>query len=524
MNERPPTASDAMLERLSTPTAVALFWIGFSIVFAAIQLLSSSTLTLDSAVTVENVQRHLAGGYQLRNPPLFDWMYYFAQSVLGEGILPHTLLRYVFFAAIGILHYVAFRQVGCERRMAAAFSYSLIFFIWMASDFHYHYTHSLPLFVIGLAAWVTAVAYVDRPRASLGALLGLLIGFGTIAKWSFLLPVAGVLCAFLFDRRARAALLDRRSLLILVLAIVPLIPVALWLGRVDGNVASVVHNRLVGSSAPYAERALQAIREYLESMVLYLLPWPIFVGLIGTLARRRETVPQPVHANGRLAVAATLWTVGLGLAGVTALGVTNMGTRYMFPVLLTAPIAMAAWIAVRVDDRQFAEATIRTATVVMIVAVVIRFWSFHILDGYLPENTEQRIPYAALTEELTASGFGSAQFITPSERDAGNLIAHMPEARAVALNSLRAESPPADQLPVRPCVAIWRGSLEGSSTRPELPPQPESIAALAGTGAGPVDDIFVDWPRPLYGEDRHSVWRVMPLPDDSSACRTARGL
>jgi 4-amino-4-deoxy-L-arabinose transferase-like glycosyltransferase len=518
------TSSDATIERLSTPSAVALFWICFSLVFAAIQLLSSSTLTLDSAVTVENVQRHLAGGYQLRNPPLFDWMYYFAQSAIGDGILAHTILRYVFFAAIGILHYVAFLQVGCGRRMAAAFSYSLVFFIWIASDFHYHYTHSMPLLVIGLAAWVTAIAYVDRPRAWLAALLGLLIGFGTISKWSFLLPVAGTLCAFLFDRRARTALLDRRSLLILLLAIVPLIPVALWLGRVDGNVASVVHNRLVGSSSPYAERALKAILEYLEAIVLYLLPWPIFVGLIGYLARKRESGPRPMHANGRLAVAATVFTAGLGFAGVAALGVTNMGTRYMFPVLLTAPIAMAAWIAVRVEERQFAEATMRTATVVTIVAVVIRFWSFHILDGFLPENNEQRIPYAALTAELTARGFGAAQFIAASERDAGNLIAHMPGARAIALNSLRAESPPADPLTARPCVAIWSGSLEGSATRPELPPQPESIAALAGTGAGRIDDVFVDWPRPLYGEDRHSVWRIVPLPEDSRACRSARGL
>jgi hypothetical protein len=185
---------------------------------------------------------------------------------------------------------------------------------------------------------------------------------------------------------------------------------------------------------------------------------------------------------------------------------------------------MAAWIAVRVDDRPFAEATMRTATVMTIVAVVIRFWSFHVLDGFLPENTEQRIPYAALTEELKARGLGAVQFVTPGERDAGNLIVHLPEARAVALNSLRVEAPPADRLPVRPCVAIWSGSLEGSHDRPELPPLPDSIAALAGSGAGQIGDIFVDWPRPLYGEDRQSVWRVMPLPDDASACLAARGL
>jgi hypothetical protein len=117
---RQASPSEAAIDRLSTPVAVFLFWAGFSVIFAAIQLLSSSTLTLDSAVTVENVQRHFSGGYQLRNPPLFDWLYYFTQFVLGEGILAHTVLRYVFFTAIGVLHYFAFLQIGCSRRLASS--------------------------------------------------------------------------------------------------------------------------------------------------------------------------------------------------------------------------------------------------------------------------------------------------------------------------------------------------------------------------------------------------------------------
>jgi hypothetical protein len=518
------SAADRLVERLSTPWAVALFWIGFSVVFAVIQLVSSSTLTLDSAVTVENVQRHLSGGYQLRNPPLFDWMYYFTQAVLGGGILAHTLLRYFLFAPIGILHYFAFRQVGCSRRLAAAFSYSLIFFIWMASDFHYHFTHSLPLFVLGLASWVTAIAYIERQDAWRAGLLGLLIGFGLIAKWSFVLPLAGTLVAFLLDGRARMALLNRRSLLIPLFAVIPLVPVVLWLIEVNGDVVSVVHDRMVSGSVPFIERVGPAIGEYAESLVLYLLPWPVVVGIIAYLNRRREAAPEPMHANGRLAAAATLWTAGICLAGVAGLGVTNMGTRYMFPVLLTAPIAIAAWIAARVDEPTFAEATIRTATVVAIAAVVIRFWSFHIIDGVLPDNVEQRMPFAALAHELEARNLGAAQFISTSERDAGNLMAHLPEARAVALGSLRAEPPPADLLSVRPCVAIWRGKIEGSPTRPEPAPQPEAIAALAGADAGPIEDVYVNWPRPLYGDDLQSVWRIMPLPEATPACREARGL
>ncbi len=518
-----PTTSDAIVLRLSSLRAVALFWVGFSIVFAAIQLLSSSTLTLDSAVTVENVQRHLSGGYQLRNPPLYDWLYYFASRIFGEGILAHTVLRYLFFSAIGVLHYVAFRQIGFSRRLAAAFSYSLIFFVWMASDFHYHFTHSLPLLAIGLAAWVSLVAYVERPGAGRAAVLGLLIGLATIAKWSFLLPAAGALAAVLLDRRARAAFFDRRTLLVALFAVLPVVPVVIWMLGIDGNVVSVVHDRLVGKPVRYVERILPAAKSYLVSVVLYLLPWPIFIGLIAFAARRPEA-PSPLHPNGRLAVAATLWTVGLGLAGVMAVGVGNMGTRYMFPVLLVAPLAMAAWFAARVDEAKFAEGTIRVATVVVVVVTIVRFWSFQIIDGVVPENPTQRTPYDALAAELTAHGLGAAQFVTTNDRDAGNLLAHLPAARAIALVTQRVEPPLPDALADRPCIAIWGGAHAKLPDAPREPQAPDFVKPFVEADAGHVEDIVIPWHKPLYGFDRVSLWRILPLPAEAPVCLAARSL
>jgi hypothetical protein len=516
-------ASDAIVERLSSLRAVALFWIGFSLVFAAIQLLSSSTLTLDSAVTVENVQRHLAGGYQLRNPPLFDWLYYFASQVFGEGILAHTVLRYVFFPAIGVLHYVAFRQVGMSRTLAATFSYSLIFFVWMASDFHYHFTHSLPLLAVGLGAWVMLMAYVDRPSATRAATLGLLVGLATIAKWSFLLPVTATLVAVLLNARARAAFFDRRALLVPLFAILPLVPVTIWMLGIDGNVVSVVHDRLVGTPAPYVERILPAVKSYLVSIVLYILPWPVFVGIIAFAARRRAT-PGPLHPNGRLAAAATLLTIGLGLAGVIAVGVGNMGTRYMFPVLLTAPIAMAAWLAARVEEKPFATLTMRTATVMVVVATIARFWSFQIIDGVVPENPTQLTPYDTLAVELSARGLGDAQFVTDEDRDAGNLIVHLPEGRAIALVTQRVEPPPPDTEAERPCVALWGGDRARLPARPREPRVPGFVQPFIDAGAGPVEDLLIPWHKPLYGVDRVSLWRILRLPPDAPVCRMARGL
>jgi 4-amino-4-deoxy-L-arabinose transferase-like glycosyltransferase len=520
----PTTAMEDPIDRLSSPVAVAIYWVGFGVMFGAIQVLSSSTLTMDTAVTAETVQRQLAPAYQVRNPPLFDWMYFVVQAGFGDAILSHSLLRYSLIAAIGILHYAAFLQVGCNRRLAAAFSYSLIFFVWMASDVHYHFTHSLPLVAAGLATWICAIAYIDRPRVWLAALLGICVGLGIVAKWSFPLPLAGAAIAFALDSRARAAFAQWRSALIPVTAIIPIAPVAYWLATIDRNLISVVHDVLVHTPAPYVDRVGEAVWKYVTSIFLYLLPWPIFVGLISYGTRREARDRGSMHPNGRLAASMTLWTIGLGLAGVTVLGVDNMGMRYMFPVLLTGPIAMAAWVAPRVNDTGFARTTFVVATVVTLVAAVIRLWSFHIVDGFWPANTRQRVPYERLAEELALRGLATAQFVTSGHRDAGNLMAQLPDARAVSVDSVRIEPPPADGASERVCVALWGGNDWKVPGRPRPLRTPEALAPIVADVPGPFEDIVVDWPSPLYGEDRRSIWRVVKLPEDTPACRAARGI
>jgi len=520
----PAKSTGDLLDLLSSPVAVVAYWVGFGVVFGAIQVLSSSTLTMDAAVTAETVQRHLAPAYQIRNPPLFDWMYYFVQAAFGDRILAHTVLRYTLIAAIGILYYAAFLQVGCNRRAAAAFSYSLIFFVWMASDIHYHFTHSLPLVAAGLATWVCAVAYIDRQPTWLAALLGLCLGLGVVAKWSFPLPLAGAVLAFILDRRARAAFARWRSLLIPVFALIPIAPVAYWIASVDRNLIFVVHDVLVHTTATYLERLVVAVRKYLTSIVFFILPWPIFVGLIAFSSRRDAAERGSMHPNGRLAASMTLWTVGLGFAGVVAIGVDNMGMRYMFPVLLIAPVAMAAWVAPRVDDLRFAHSAIFVASVVTIVAIVIRLWSFHIVDGVFPANTRQRVPYEQLAHELALRGLATAQFVTRGDRDAGNLMAQLPEARAVSVDSVRIEPPPADTVLNRACVVLWGGNDWKVPGEPRPLGTPDALAPIVAGQPDPGEDIVVDWPSPFYGADRRSIWRIVRLPDSAAACRAARGL
>ena len=146
--------------------------------------------TLQDALAAELLQGHLAGGYQLRNPPLYEWLLWGVAAArrLRPALL--LILRYALIAATGILFYVALRRTVASQRLAAAFSLSLVLFYWFGWEIHHSVSHSLALLAASLALFIAALAYAERPTAMRAFLLGLIIGLGLMAKWSFLLVVA----------------------------------------------------------------------------------------------------------------------------------------------------------------------------------------------------------------------------------------------------------------------------------------------------------------------------------------------
>jgi hypothetical protein len=64
---------------------VLVFWILYGIVHSALRLSISRTLTLDDARANELAQT-LSLGYQLRQPPLYEWLLWFSQRFFGPGI------------------------------------------------------------------------------------------------------------------------------------------------------------------------------------------------------------------------------------------------------------------------------------------------------------------------------------------------------------------------------------------------------------------------------------------------------
>ena len=109
--------------QILTARGVTAFWLTWCAAFVLMLWAVSPARTLQDALAAELLQGHLAGGYQLRNPPLYEWLLWALQQLVGSGPLSYLMLRYALIAAIGLLFYVALLRTVAEptprRRLLA---------------------------------------------------------------------------------------------------------------------------------------------------------------------------------------------------------------------------------------------------------------------------------------------------------------------------------------------------------------------------------------------------------------------
>jgi hypothetical protein len=207
------------------------------------------------------------------------------------------------------------------------------------------------------------------------------------------------------------------------------------------------------------------------------------------------------------------------LSGATLFGITHFAIHYLFPFCLFAALGLAGLVAARVDAARIAPALAVTSLIAAVAIFIVKLASFYIV----PPGSEATnlIPYAQLAAELTQRGLGTAQFVTLSPREAGNLEIYLPNARALSL-SARIEPPPPDTVQDRPCVLLWGGEY---SVPPEAP-----LAEMRGVsrflkllgvaaGADGAEEVTVDWRKPLIGAQRRSVWHLLRGSPVEAICR-----
>ena len=519
---------------LLTMRGVTIFWLLWCAAFVLMLWAISPGRTLQDALAAELLQGHLAGGYQLRNPPLYEWLLWLLQLVLGPGPLSYLVLRYSLIASIGVLFHVAMLRTVASVRLASAFSLSLVLFYWFGWEAHHSVSHTLALLAGSLALWIAALAYARQPTSGRAFLVGLIVGTGVMAKWSFLLVLVSFALALALTKETRTIYRSTGTLAVFLGAALPILPFAVWLAYLDRG---LIGGRALPQGREFsATQMLDGAVAFLTGIPLVFLPWIAFVIFFAWRFPR----PQPELSTLSKSVAIRL--AGLTAINIVALiaaivllsaacglspfGITRFAVHYLFPVSLFAALALSGLVAIGVNEERFAPRLAFVSLAVALLVFLLKLGSFYVV----PTGSEATnlLPYAKLADELTRKGLGAAQFVTLSPRDAGNLAIYLPQARALSL-SARIEPPALDPIRNRACVLLWGGeySVPPDSPPPTHPSASKLLEPLGiGGSAAEAQDIAVDWLTPLIGSKRRSVWHLLSGATVEAVCQrvAAKGM
>jgi 4-amino-4-deoxy-L-arabinose transferase-like glycosyltransferase len=508
-----------LLDALLSWRGVVVYWIGNALVFAIARYSVSRTLTLDEARTVEMAQE-FAAGYTARQPPIYDQASWLMAQLLGPGAASQLILRFICIAVIGVLTFLAVARATRQERYAAAASLSLSFHYFFGWYHHQWGTHTLVLCAGALWSYVALLDFAERPGAVRSLLLGVAVGLGLVSKFSFLLFLAGLFGAALTLVDLRKALQSPWIALAGVTTLALCAPYLAWLASVQADVVGTVQNHLVPGTQGHLVRALTGLGLLLWSLVAFTMPW---LAIVAALAPRgfdpRLQREHPATVGERLACRTIVIAAALTAVAIVAAGATNVGERYMHPLLVLAPVAVFGRLS-GVEGTAPRLRLIAGAALAAAFALLALRLGLPVIDSLRDRQRSVRsaqLPYQRLARQMAARGYDHGTALATDVRDAGNLRSFLPRLRVVAdLDSHRALRPPHRSDSRARCFAVARlfNALQGQLSVADM-------AARFNTTLEPqaADPVVVEVRAGSGRSARRLYYGILDLKPDSAACR-----
>jgi hypothetical protein len=444
---------------------VVAFWVAYGLAHAGLRYGVSHTLTIDDSRANELTQ-NFALGYQIRQPPLYEWILWCVQQVLGPGILSHLFVRYSLIAALGIATFYTVREAVKDERWAAVASFSLVLSYPIGWTFHEWATQTVLLSIACMVTIQAAIRFFERPGIDAAVFLGFALTIGFYSKFSYPLFLGGLVLAALSMPDTRTRLRDVRLLVSVAIVLIALSPYLYWVAWVEGDVVADLSSHLVQTTQSHFRRALYGLGRLATSIPTFLLPWIAFMALMAPPAFLRPPAgaPKPSLAE-RLSWRAIVFAVVLAVAGIVLTGATNIAARYMHPILIIAPV----YVFARVVRLAPGEERLRGAAIFSIAAAIVIFGIrfVAVTDNPLTRSAGRALllPYEELADAMQSRGVTTGTLLSPSVREAGNMRSFLPGLRVIATDSLRMERPPRRASDDRSCVLLWAEGQEASARR-----------------------------------------------------------
>lgn len=459
---RPSGSVEGTVSPLWQPRGFLALLAAYGLVHVGLRLLVSSVLTIDDSRETVFGQT-LEWGYLPRQPPLYNWLVWGTFRVFGVGPAGLAVVKYGLLSLAYLFVYLSARRVLPDVRLAALAAWSLLLMIPIGWVVHADLTHSVAVLAASAATFYALIRLAASGSLGIYAALGLALGLGMLAKFSYALFAAALLAAAVSVPEFRSRILGRGMLFALGVAAVLVLPYMTWFYARDFSLARMYAREVHAEpGAGYLERAGAGLYYIARVALYYLTPlWIVLLAVFPDAWRRRAAASGPAPAARRLLERFFVVELALLLAGALAGELAYLKFRWMMPAFFLFPLCVLS----RVDPGAVDRTRVRRLGGLLLaaeLAIVVAFVATVYRGDRLGRPSRLNAPYDVVAARLAAAGFVRGTIVAGEGALGGNLRLRFPDSRVVTL-----ESP--HYVPPTPgggqCLVVWERGRDGGVPR-----------------------------------------------------------
>jgi hypothetical protein len=394
----------------------------------------------------------ISWGYQIRNPPLVTWLLIGVQKITGPTVLSIVALRMAILFGIYLLTLNITRRLCDDPRLAALSAGSLLMVFYMGWNTIHGFTHTSLVTFFYLSALLMVLRIKQSASPINLGLLGVILGIGLLAKYSFLLFAIALLCASLADQDLRRKLMSPWLLFGFVLILPLLIPQAQWL------IDHAPPNHLVRGEADLnwwdnARRFGKGTLRLMLSLIGFLLPlWIFWLAVFWKAVRSPVTPTDSQRRDMKLFKRLFIILLAMAVGAIFVIQSDRIRSHYMFILIPFVPYFFLRFgnAFTTLQIQRFA-AVISLAGVTLIATLIGKYFIEPLVCG----TCEDHIPYDSFAKQVRDAGFKQGTIFAFFHKDplAGNFRVRFPDARVVSAKHPAVVAP--KNRPDAQCLIIW---------------------------------------------------------------------